>query len=109
MAFCLGVYPDGTQLGPVAGGPSGFITQPGLPVAYAKDVSGGCGSGEVQVFTRDEVSAIALEQIPGGSAVTLSVTPENMVYVYGVGLTAVLGLWIVGMLVGIGLGLVRKL
>lgn len=109
MPFCVGAYPENTQLGPAAGGPAGFITQPGVPIAYVKSVSGGCASGESQLFTRDEISAIALEQIPGGSAVTLSVTPENMVYVYGVGLTAVLGLWIVGMVVGIGLGLIRKL
>lgn len=53
MTVCVGVYPDNMQLGPAAGGPPGFITQPGIPIAYMK--SGACSGAEVTLYTQQEV------------------------------------------------------
>lgn len=67
MSVCLGVYPDGSQLGPASLGPNAFLTQPGLPVAYVK--AGPCAAGDVEVYTRAEVdSAISSGSSSSGSS-----------------------------------------
>lgn len=39
---------------------------------------------------------------------SLGITPESVAYVYGWGVAAVLGLFMVGYAVGVGVGLIRK-
>lgn len=39
---------------------------------------------------------------------SLGITPETVAYVYGWGLAAVLGLFMVGYVVGVGVGLIKK-
>lgn len=39
---------------------------------------------------------------------SLGITPETVAYVYGWGVAAVLGLFLVGYVVGVGVGLIKK-